>query len=76
MQDEFKNIRSNFINNESTLFKRKFSDQLQIYISIWNVKLMNVKNKNMLHYKTFVKILQLKNNKSFDQIHKIFEIKY
>ena len=76
MRDEFKNIRLNLVNNESTLFKIKFSDQLQICVNIRNVKLINVKKKSMLHYEAFVKILQLKNNESFDQIHEIFEIKH
>ena len=76
MRNEFKNIRSNLVNNESTSFKIKFFDQLQIYVNIRNVKLMNVKEKDTLHYKIFVKILRLKDNKFFDQIHEIFEIEH
>ena len=76
MRDEFKNICLNLVSNESTSFKMKFSDQLQICVSIWNVKLMNVEKKNMLHYETLIKIFQLKNNEFFDQIHEMFEIEH
>ena len=76
VRNEFKDIRSNFINNESTSFKIKLFNQLQICVNIRNVKLMNVEKKSMLHYKIFVKIFRLKDNKFFDQIHEMFEIEH
>ena len=76
MRDEFENIRSNLVNNKLTSFEMKLFDQLQICINIRDIKLMNVEKKNTLHYEALVKILQLKNNKFFNQIHKMFEVKY
>ena len=76
MRDEFEDIRLNFVNNKSTSFKMRFSDQLQICVNIRNVKLMNVEKKSTLYYEIFVKIFRLRSNKSFDQIHEMFKIEH
>ena len=76
MRNEFKNTRSNLVNNELTSLKIKFFNQLQIYVNIRNVKLMNVEKKNTLHYEALVKIFRLKNNKFFDQIYEMFKHEY
>ena len=77
MRDEFERTScSNLVSNESTSFKMRFFDQLQICVNIQNVELMNVDEKITLHYEALIKIFRLKDDESFDQIHEMFEIKH
>ena len=76
MRNEFEDIRSNLVSNESTSFEMKLSDQLQICVSIRDVKLMNAEKKDTLHYEALVKIFRLRSNESFDQIHEMFEVEH
>ena len=75
MQNESERIScSNLVSNKSTSFKMRFFDQLQICVNIQNVELINVDEKITLHYEALIKILRLKNNKFFNQIHEIFKV--